>query len=65
MKRISDFAVVFSRPRDVIIGCLAQFVVMPLLAFALGKAFGLSDELLVGVVLAGIYRRIDDQSMEE
>ena len=49
----SDFAVVFSRPRDVIIGCLAQFVVMPILAFALGKAFGLSDELLVGVVLVG------------
>lgn len=49
----SDFTVVFSRPRDVIIGCLAQFVVMPILAFALGKAFGLSDELLVGVVLVG------------
>ncbi len=51
--KLSDFAVVFSRPRDVIIGCLAQFIVMPFLAFALGKAFGLSDELLVGVVLVG------------
>ena len=29
-----DFRVVFSRPRDVIIGCVAQFTVMPLLAFA-------------------------------
>lgn len=28
-----DFKVVFSRPKDVIIGCLAQFTVMPLLAF--------------------------------
>ncbi len=35
------------------IGCLAQFLVMPLLAFALGKLFGLNDELLVGVVLVG------------
>ena len=51
--RLSDFAVVFSRPRDVLIGCTAQFILMPLLAFALGKLFGLGDELLVGVVLVG------------
>ena len=51
--KLSDFAVVFSRPRDVLIGCTAQFIFMPLLAFALGKIFGLSDELLVGVVLVG------------
>ena len=51
--KLSDFAVVFARPRDVIIGCLAQFIVMPLLAFGLGKAFGLSNELLVGVILVG------------
>ena len=43
--KLSDFAVVFSRPRDVLIGCTAQFIFMPLLAFALGK--------LVGVVLVG------------
>lgn len=51
--KLSDFAIVFRRPRDVIIGCVAQFIVMPLLAFALGRLFGLSDELLVGVVLVG------------
>ena len=51
--KLSDFAVVFSRPRDVIIGCLAQFTVMPLLAFMLGKIFGLNSELLVGVLLVG------------
>ena len=49
----SDFAVVLKRPRDIIIGCVAQFTVMPLLAFFLGKAFGLNDELLVGVILVG------------
>ena len=48
-----DFAVVFRRPKDVILGCLAQFTIMPLLAFALGKAFALDDALLVGVILVG------------
>lgn len=51
--KLSDFAVVFMKPRDVVIGCASQFILMPLLAFALGKIFGLSDELLVGVVLVG------------
>lgn len=51
--KLSDFAIVFQRPRDIIIGCSAQFIIMPLLAFALGKAFHLNDELLVGVVLVG------------
>lgn len=49
----SDFGVVFSRPKDIIIGCTAQFLIMPLLAFALGKLFGLGNELLVGVILVG------------
>lgn len=51
--KLSDFAVVFSRPRDVIIGCFAQFTIMPLLAFSLGKLFGLNTELMVGVLLVG------------
>ena len=51
--KLSDFSIVFKRPRDVVIGCLAQFIVMPLLAFSLGKLFGLDNELLVGVVLVG------------
>lgn len=44
-----DFKVVFSRPKDVIIGCIAQFTIMPLLAFGLTKLFHLSPELAVGV----------------
>lgn len=48
-----DFRVVFSRPRDVIIGCLAQFTVMPLLAFALTRIFALDEALTVGVILVG------------
>ena len=48
-----DFAVVFKHPKDIIIGCLAQFTVMPLLAFGLGKLFGLEAGLLAGVILVG------------
>lgn len=51
--RGTDFKIVFSRPKDVIIGCLAQFTTMPLLAFLLTKIFGLSPELAVGVILVG------------
>ena len=51
--KLSDFAVVFTKPKDVIIGCISQFLIMPALAFALGKIFGLSNELLVGVILVG------------
>lgn len=49
----SDFKVVFSRPKDVIVGCIAQFTLMPLLAFLLTKLFNLPAELAVGVILVG------------
>ena len=48
-----DFKVVVSRPKDILIGCLTQFTVMPLLALALTWAFSLPEELAVGVVLVG------------
>lgn len=48
-----DFRVVFSRPKDVLIGCLAQFTVMPILAWLLAKLFALPDELALGVMLVG------------
>ena len=51
--RLDDFRVVFSRPRDVMIGCLAQFIVMPLLAWTLARLFQLDEALTVGVVLVG------------
>ena len=51
--RLEDFKIVFSRPKDVIIGCVAQFTVMPLLAWGLAKAFQLDEALAVGVVLVG------------
>ncbi len=48
-----DFRVVFSRPKDVLIGCLAQFTVMPLMAWMLAWAFNLPKELALGVILVG------------
>ncbi len=51
--RIDDFKVVFSRPKDIAIGCVAQFTVMPALAWALSRMFGLDDALTIGVVLVG------------
>ena len=48
-----DFKVVFSRPKDVIIGCIAQFTLMPFLAWALTQLFHLPTELAIGVILVG------------
>lgn len=50
---LQDFMIVFSRPRDVIIGCLAQFTVMPLLAWGLSRLFSLDEALALGVILVG------------
>ena len=50
---IKDFQIVFSRPKDVIIGSLAQFTIMPLLAWSLTRLFQLDEALALGVVLVG------------
>ncbi len=50
---LQDFKIVFSRPKDILLGCLAQFTVMPLLAWALAKLFQLDEALALGVVLVG------------
>ena len=48
-----DFKIVLSRPKNILIGCLAQFTVMPLLAWSLTLAFSLPKELALGVILVG------------
>ncbi len=48
-----DLKIVLSRPKDILIGCLTQFTVMPLLAWTLTKTFSLSQELAIGVILVG------------
>lgn len=49
----NDFKIVLSRPKDILIGCLAQFTIMPLLAWLLTLAFSLPKELALGVILVG------------
>ena len=51
--KAEDFKVVFSRPKEIIIGFLSQFILMPLIAFVLIKIFRLPPELAVGVMLVG------------
>jgi len=50
---LNDFRVVFSRPKDVIVGCIAQFTIMPILAWLLTIVFQLPPELAIGVILVG------------
>ena len=51
--KADDFRIVFTRPKDLCIGFVLQYTVMPLAAFALAKAFGLSADLALGVILVG------------
>lgn len=51
--KFEDFKVVFSRPKDIIIGAISQFTIMLLLAFLLSMIFKLPTELAVGVILVG------------
>ena len=51
--RLRDFRLVFQRPKDVLVGALAQFTIMPGLAWLLAKGFGLPPELAAGVILVG------------
>ena len=51
--KLDDFKLILRYPKGVIIGVVSQFVVMPLLAFALAKIFNLPPEIAVGVILVG------------
>lgn len=49
----SDFKPVLLHPRDILIGELAQFIIMPLMAWTLCKTLSLPTELAIGVILVG------------
>ena len=51
--KFKNFYHVFTHPRQVAIGVIGQFMIMPLAAFILVKLMGLSPELAVGVILVG------------
>lgn len=51
--KAEDFKVVFTRPKEIIIGCIAQYSIMPLAAWALSMLLDLPTDLAVGVILVG------------
>lgn len=50
---LKDFVLVFKRPTDVLLGAVAQFFIMPFLAFVLATLFQLDPALTAGVILVG------------
>lgn len=50
---IEDFGEIFKAPKSVLIGVIAQYTIMPLLAFGLATVFQLPPEVAVGVILVG------------
>jgi BASS family bile acid:Na+ symporter len=51
--RGADFALVARRPWAVLLGVAAQYTIMPLVAWAVGRAFGLEGMALLGMILVG------------
>lgn len=51
--RPADFKIVLTRPQAVVIGVLAQFLIMPLVGLGIGVLLQLPPLLLVGMVLVG------------
>lgn len=51
--KFEDFKLIFTRPKDIITGCIAQFTIMPALAFILSAIFNLDAALTAGVILVG------------
>ncbi len=49
----ADFKRVLKQPRFLFAGVAAQYAIMPLLGFLIGKALGLNPELIAGLVLLG------------
>ncbi|MFC3874521.1 bile acid:sodium symporter family protein [Neisseria musculi] len=49
----ADFKILGRHPKAVLVGVAAQFVIMPLTAYALAAGFNLPPEIAVGVILVG------------
>ena len=48
-----DFKILAQRPFDICIGAIAQYLIMPFLAFALTKVLQLPDGIALGLILVG------------
>ena len=51
--KVDDFVNVFKNPKEVAVGISAQYLIMPLIAFALANIFSLHGGLAVGLILVG------------
>lgn len=51
--RPADFLPVIQRPKDILVGELAQFIIMPGVAWLLCRALSLPQDLALGVILVG------------
>ena len=51
--KLDDFINVFRNPKEIAVGISAQYLIMPLMAFALASAFSLDTALMVGLILVG------------
>ena len=51
--KLDDFINVFRNPKEIAVGISAQYIIMPLMAFALARAFCLDTALTAGLVLVG------------
>lgn len=51
--KVSDFRLILQRPWEVLLGAVAQFTIMPSVAWFLVKAVNLPPELAIGVILVG------------
>ncbi len=48
-----DFKILAQRPFDICVGAIAQYLIMPFLAFALTKVLNLPDGIALGLILVG------------
>ena len=48
-----DFRILLKRPTDILLGTLAQFTVMPFVAYGLSHLFNLNPYLSAGIILVG------------
>lgn len=48
-----DFRILFSRPLDIFIGAVAQYTIMPFIAWMLTKIFQLNPFMSAGIILVG------------
>jgi BASS family bile acid:Na+ symporter len=51
--RFADFVAVAREPKNVALGVAAQFLIMPLLGWAIARAFQLESGLAIGLILVG------------